>query len=127
MSIRSKRTCPVCETKFDPTVDWQVCDTPRCTAVLKMRRYRARKRCGGGDDGGGGSRQRALFAKTAHAKAKPPKPAPVPAPTLFETDLLATFGGAVEYARNGSVSDKNRYSVKSDTRKPSKTHLAAAA
>jgi hypothetical protein len=110
MSIRSKRTCPVCETKFDPTVDWQVCDTPRCTAVLKMRRYRQRKRCGGGDDGGGG-KQRRLFPKPLLTKAKPPKAAPVAEPTLFEADLLASFGGAVEFGGNGSASDKNRYYV----------------
>lgn len=94
MSIQLKRTCPVCQTKFDPVVEWQVCDTPRCTAVLKMRRYRARKKFGG-DDGGGGGRQRRLFPKPM--LVKPAKLVPVPQPALFETDLLATIGGSVEY------------------------------
>jgi hypothetical protein len=75
-----------------------------------VRRFRARKRYGG-DDGGGG-KQRALFAKSVLAKAKPPKPAPVIEPNLFESDLLATFGGGGEYGRDGSWSDKNRYYVK---------------
>ena len=112
MSPLAKRTCPVCHVKFEPVVEWQVCDTPRCTAVQKMRRYRARKRCGGGDDGGGG-RQRRLFPKPSLVKAKPPKTAPVPEPTLFgESDLQASLGGAAEYHGDGSVSDKNRYYVK---------------
>jgi hypothetical protein len=118
MSLASKRTCPVCREKFDPIVDWQVCCTPDHAVVLRMRRYRARRRAGGGDDGGGGTRQRRLFPKPLLVKTKPPRPAQVHEPTLFETDLLATFGGAVEYAGDGSVSDKNRYSVKPG-RKPS--------
>ena len=53
----------------------------------------------------------------------------MPEPTLFgddESGLLATFGGAVEYGQNGSVSDKNRYSVKSGIRK-SPTPVSPAA
>jgi len=118
----ANRTCPVCQTKFDPVVAWQVCDTQRCKNVLGVRRFRARKRHGG-DDGGGGKQGALGFPKPMLAKAKPPKPARVPAPRLFPDDsggILATFGGAVEYGQSGSVSDKNRYSVKSD-RKPSKT------
>ncbi len=91
-----------------------MCDTRECANVLRVRRCRARKRFGGDD--GGGTRQRRLFPKPL--LTKPPKPVPVVEPTLFETDLLASFGGAAEYARDGSVSDKNRYSVKS-ARKPS--------
>jgi hypothetical protein len=118
MSLRVKRTCPVCQAKFDPIVEWQVCDTRKCTNVLGVRRFRARKRSGGGDDGGG--RQRRLFAKPVLVKAKPPKSAPVAEPTLFETDLLATFGGAAEYLGDGFVSDNSRYSVKpsGELRKP---------
>lgn len=123
MSLHSKRVCPICQAKFDPIVDWQVCDTERCAAVLRMRRFRARKRCGGGDDGGGGG-QRRLFPMLV--KSKRPKPAKrvhVPEPTLFPDDaggLLATLGGPIEYEADGSVSDKqhSRYSVKSDRPKP---------
>lgn len=113
MSLSTKRRCPVCEAKFEPLVEWQVCCTPEHGVVLRMRRYRERKRCGGGDDGGGG-RQRRLFPKPLLTKGKPPRPVPVAEPTLFETDLLASFGGAVEYGRDGFASDKNRYSVKSE-------------
>jgi|SRR5579864_4880987 len=109
MSLGIKRTCPICQVKFNPVVEWQVCDTERCSSALRMRRFRERKRCGGGDDGGGGGRQRQLFPKPV--LAKPPKVEPAPAPTLFENDLLASFGGAVEYAKDGSVSDKTRYYV----------------
>jgi hypothetical protein len=100
MSLHGKRTCPICQTKFEPVVEWQVCDTRKCTNVLNVRRFRARKRCGG-DDGGGG-RQRRLFPKPLLTKAKPPKAAPVAEPTLFETELHATLGGAVEYSQDES-------------------------
>lgn len=113
MSLHSKRTCPVCNAKFEPVVEWQVCDTPRCTAVQKMRRFRARKRHGG-DDGGGG-RQRRLFPKPI--LAKPPKAAPVAEPTLFETEVQATFAGAVEYALDGA-SRPIRTGIMSTRRKP---------
>jgi hypothetical protein len=83
-----------------------------------VRLCRARKRFGGDDGTGGG--QRALFPRVAAVKGKPPQSAPVPEPTLFENDLLATFGGAVLYAEAGSVSDKNRYSVKLETRPPNR-------
>lgn len=115
MSLSTKRICPVCEAKFEPIVEWQVCDTRKCTNVLNVRRFRARKRCGGGDDGGG-PRQRGLFPKLA--KAKPPKPVRVPEPTLFPDDggaqLLVTYGGA-EYRDDSArpISTHSRYSVKS--------------
>lgn len=96
MSIATKRTCPVCKTKFDPTCEWQVCDTRSCANVLRVRRFRQRKRFGG-DDGGPGGGQRMLFPKTAVAKAKHAKAAPVPEPTLFEAEMHATFGGAIEF------------------------------
>src|SRR5579863_6647678 len=122
MSLQGKRTCPVCQTKFAPTVDWQVCDTAKCATALRVRRFRARKRCGGGDDGGGPGRrpQLGLFPK-------PPKPAKrvrVPEPTLFPDDaggLLATLGGAVTLGgEDGQVpiTSHSRYSVKSDRPKP---------
>lgn len=92
-----------------------------------MRRYRARKR-GGGDDGGGG-RQRRLFPRPMLAKAKPPKAAPVVEPTLFEADLLATLGGAVEY-RAGEDSPRPISTIRSITltrRKPSRGVLLSEA
>jgi hypothetical protein len=103
MSLRDKRTCPVCRVKFEPTVIWQICDTPKCATVLRVRRFRARKRFGGDDGGGGGGgRQRRLFPKPV--LVKPAKPVPMPEPTLFEieTELHATYGGAVEVGRDGS-------------------------
>ena len=114
MSLRAKRTCPVCQTKFDPIVEWQVCDTRKCTNVLNVRRFRARKR-NGGDDGGGPHGRRAQLGLFPKPPAKAPKLAPVPEPMLFPTSdgsaLVATFGGAAEYRQDGSVSDKNRYYV----------------
>lgn len=108
-----------CQTRFEPYSIDQVYCSPKCAVRMRVRRYRERKRCGGGDDGGGG-KQRRLFPRPMLAKAKPPKPAPVAEPTLFEADLQASLGGAAVYGSDGSVSDKNRYSVKSD-RKPPKT------
>jgi len=44
------RTCPICQIKFDPTRAHQICCTPACSNVSRVRLCRARKRCGGGDD-----------------------------------------------------------------------------
>jgi hypothetical protein len=119
----SLRTCAAndCKTRFEPYSIDQVYCSSRCRIRMGVRAHRNRLKCGGGDDGGPGGRQRALFPKPALVKSKPPKPTPVPQPVLFETDLLATHGGAVEYGENGSVSDKNRYSVTSGIRKPSES------
>lgn len=93
----------------------------QCGIRTRVARKRKRDKLGGGGDGGGG-KQRRLFSRPMLAESKPPKPAPVAEPTLFENDLLHTFGGPIEYAPDGSVSDKqtySRYSVKSGSRKPS--------
>jgi CGNR zinc finger len=108
----STRTCAAddCKMRFEPySIDQLYC-SPQCGNRMRVRRCRSKKRYGG-DDGGGG-RQRRLFPKPALVKGKPPKHTPVATPNLFETDLLATFGGGVEYGSDGSVSDKNRYYVK---------------
>lgn len=126
MSLSAKRTCPVCQLKFDPIVEWQVCDTQKCATVLRVRRFRARKRFGGDDDGGGG-KQRRLFPKPMLAKGKPPRPTPVVEPTLFEGDLLATIGGSVEY-REGEDSPRpirNIPGIMLTRRKPSRGVLEA--
>src|SRR5579864_8795836 len=66
---------------------------------VRLWRAKRRKGGGGGGNGGGGA-------------------------PLFEghdEGLFATVGGAVEVASSGSVSDKNRYSVKpSSERKPAR-------
>ena len=125
-----RRICPICQNKFDPTQAHQICCTPTCSNVRRVRLFRARKRFGGDDGGGGRHRapQLGLFPKLA--KAKPPKPARVPAPRLFPEDeggLIATFGGAVTYGQDGSVSDNSKYSVKPATAVfDSPAHLVAA-
>ena len=83
MSLGAKRICPVCRGKFDPVVEWQVCDTIKCKNVLNVRRFRARKR-GGGDDNGGGKRQMALFSKRSVSakRVKPPRPETAPLFTM---------------------------------------------
>jgi CGNR zinc finger len=119
----SLKTCAAnkCTERFEPFSIEQIYCSHRCAVRMAVRAHRARKRFGGGDPDGGGRRQRTLFPKPALVKSKPPKPTPVPQPVLFETDLLATHGGAVEYGENGSVSDKNRDSVTSGIRKPSES------
>jgi hypothetical protein len=111
--------------EFDPVNPLKKFHSVQCQTRTRLRRWRKSKRCGGGD-GGGGGKQRRLFARPVLAKAKPPKHAPVAEPTLFETELHATFGGAVEYGQPGSVSDKSRYSVKSAC-KPAESVPAEAA
>jgi hypothetical protein len=128
MSLQTKQTCPECHHKFEPIVAWQEVCSERCGNRRRQRHFRERKRYGGGGPGGGGGRQRRLFPKPV--LAKPPRAEPVPAPTLFENDLLASLGGAVEYGEDsalGPIRDHNRYSVKSDSRKPSVRAAAAGA
>lgn len=92
---------------------------------MRVRHCRARKRYG--DDGGpGGKRRQArLFPASAVNRRTKPKPEiRLKQDDLFPDDgaaLIATFGGAVKYAGDGSVSDNgayNRYSVKSGKRPP---------
>lgn len=65
-----------------------------------------------------------LFSRSAMHRRKPARSTPTlkaKQDGLFPEDgqtLHATFGGAVEYAGDGSVSDKNKYSVKSSRRFP---------
>lgn len=105
------RACANCQDKFTPRVDWQECCTSQCASALRQRRYRARHRKGGGPKGGGNGGGGG-------------------APTLFDgldSGLHATIGGAVDYGRDGSASDKNRYSVKpASGRRKSPTHASQA-
>jgi predicted nucleic acid-binding Zn ribbon protein len=88
MSIGPKRTCPVCREKYAPIQEWQVCCTPKCANVLRVRRFRARKQ-GGGDDGGGGGKRRqlALFSKESVSakRIKQPRPETAPLFTMSAT------------------------------------------
>lgn len=116
--------------EFDPANPLKEYHSIQCQRRMRMRRLRNKNRT---DGPSGGGRQRRLFPN-------PPKAAKrvrIPEPVLFPDDgasgLHATIGGAVEYGQNGSVSDKNRYSVKSDRRKapqpvsqPEKVQAAAA-
>lgn len=97
---------------FNPVNPLKKFHSVQCGTRTRVRLKRARDRQKFGPDGGGGGKQRRLFPKPMLAKAKPPKPVPVAEPTLFESDLLAAFGGEAAYGQDGSVSDKNRYYVK---------------
>jgi hypothetical protein len=122
MELRRVCADPKCRTKFSPVAEWQIFCSDRCRNRVKVSRFRARQRYGDDDGPNGGKRQRCLFPGGLKAKAKPRKPPRrVPQPELFppaNAGLVATFGGAVEYGESGSVSDKNRYSVKLAGRKP---------
>jgi hypothetical protein len=83
-----------CETTFDPKIPEQKFCSNRCASRVRVRRLRDRRRHQNLPGPGGG----------------PPN-----------GGLLATLGGAVDYGQDGSASDKNRYSVKSNTRKPAQS------
>lgn len=120
-----------CRKPFEPAFGQEQSQkycSQRCATRMRVRICRARKRYG--DDGGGGPggrRQAALFSRSELHRRKPAKSAIKPKPKqddLFPDDgaaLYASFGGAVSYAQDGSVSDNARYSkysVKSSRRPP---------
>jgi hypothetical protein len=82
-----------CENTFEPKIPEQKFCSHRCNTRIRVRRLRERRRHKNLPGPGGG--------------APPPN-----------GGLHATLGGAVEYQRDNPVADLNRYSVKSDTRKP---------
>jgi len=86
-----KRTCAAndCENEFVPKLDEKIKQefcSKRCGNRMRQRRFLERHRCEERPTppGGGGD----------------------------GGGLQATLGGAIEYGSDGSVSDKNRYSVK---------------
>src|ERR1700691_4158346 len=82
--------------EYDPLNPLKKFCSRQCGTRTRVRLLRERRRrAGGGPNGGGGRKQRRLFPRPL--LTKPPKSVPVAEPTLFETDLLATLGGAVEY------------------------------
>jgi hypothetical protein len=95
------RTCAAddCHKSFTPSVDWEKFCSRRCANRIRVRNLRERER------------QR-------HRRPDPPPPGGPP--NGNGGGLYATVGGAVEYGGDGSASDKNVYSVKSDRRKPPK-------
>ncbi len=116
-----------CKQPFEPIQEGQKYCSVQCRSRAGVHRYRARKRFG--DDGGGGpggKRQARLFSRSElhRTKPKPVKSAVKPkSGDLFPEDgvsLYATFGGAVDCAQEGAVSDNGeryaKYSVKSGKR-----------
>lgn len=107
--------------------EWQEFCSDRCATRVRVRRYRARKHGGGNGGPSGGKRQPTLFSRSELHRRKPAKSTLAPKPKqdgLFPEDgaaLYASFGGAVSYNHDGSVSDNGRYSkysVKSSRRRP---------
>lgn len=92
----AKRRCDLegCDVEFEPNALNQTHCCRRHSTLHRVRRLRARR---------------------AYRKPDSPGPGGGPPPN---GGLHATLGGAVEYQRDNSVADLNRYSVKSDTRKP---------
>ena len=90
-----KRKCALddCEVEFEPRIEIQKFCSANHSALSRVRRMRSKRRNG----------------------YRPPPP---PAGPPDGSGLCATLGGAVEYGPSGSVSDKNRYSVKSDRKPP---------
>jgi hypothetical protein len=115
------RTCAAakCAKRFEPYCIDQIYCSDRCRTRMNVRALRDRRKHGGDPDGGG--RQRRLFPKLL--KTKPPQSAPrVPEPTLFETEMRATYGGSVEYGKDGSqrpISTIRSLTLNRTNRKPS--------
>jgi hypothetical protein len=121
-----------CETPFEPVLPEQIYATDRCSAKIRMRRYRQRhkNKPRGGPPGRG---TRLLFPKSELRRRKPAKSALKPKPrqdALFPDGegLHVTFGGAAPIERDGSLSDNgsyNKYSVKSPaSQKPEPSRAA---